>query len=82
MLAAARAEIAKGERTWTAGQVADWVAEQYGVRISPGRMRVQLKRAKLSYQRTARTLKHKQQPEEVAERKAELGELEKKGLAV
>lgn len=79
MLDAVRAEVGKGTRTWTATQIADWVAEQHGVRLSPGRMRVHLKRAKLSYQRTSRTLKHKQKPAEVAERKAQLDELEKRG---
>jgi transposase len=79
MLDAGRAEIAKGTRTWSASEVADWVAEHYRVRISPGRMRVHLKRAKLSYQRTSRSLRHKQQPEQVAARKAQLEELEKKG---
>ncbi len=80
MLEAARAEIAKAERTWSASQVADWIAEQYGVRIGPGRMRVHLARAKLSYQRTARALHHKQKPEEVAERKNQLEQLEKRGF--
>jgi transposase len=79
MIEAARAEIATGSRTWSASQVADWIAAHYGVRISPGRMRVHLKRAKLSYQRTARALEHKQQPDEVAERKRQLDELEKRG---
>ena len=79
MLDAVRVEVSKGERTWNAAQICAWVAEQYGVRLSPGRMRVHLKRAKLSYQRTARSLKHKQKPEEVATRKAQLEELEKKG---
>ena len=79
MLEAARAEIAKAERTWSASQVADWIAEHYGVRIGPGRMRVHLARAKLSYQRTARSLHHKQKPEEVAERKPQLEQLEKRG---
>lgn len=78
MLEAARAEVAKGTRTWSASEVGDWIAEQHGVRISAGRMRVHLKRAKLSYQRTSRSLRHKQQPEEVAERKAQLEVLEKK----
>ena len=80
MLEVARAEIAKGTRSWSASQVADWIAEHYDVRISPGRMRVHLKRAKLSYQRTSRSLHHKQKPEEVAERKVQLEELEKRGL--
>jgi len=79
MLATVRTEVGKGTRTWTAAQICAWVAEQHGVRISPGRMRVHLKRAKLSYQRTARSLKHKQNPEDVAERKAVLEELDKKG---
>ncbi len=79
MLEAARAEIAKGTRTWSASEVADWVAEHHGVRISPGRMRVHLKRAKRSYQRTSRSLKHKQDPQQVAERKATLEVLAKKG---
>ncbi len=80
MLEAVRAEVAKGRRTWSASDVADWVADHYGVRISSGRMRVHLKRAKLSYQRTSRSLKHKQQPDEVAERKAQLEALEKKRM--
>jgi len=79
MLQAARTEIAKGTRTWSASEVADWIALHHGVRISPGRMRVHLARANLSYQRTSRSLKHKQQPEEVAQRKDQLEQLEKKG---
>lgn len=79
MLEAARAEIAKGTRTWSASEVADWIALHHGVRISPGRMRVHLKRVKLSYQRTSRSLRHKQNPEDVAARKEQLEELEKKG---
>ncbi len=80
MLEAVRTEVAKGGRTWSASEIADWVATQHGVHISPGRMRVHLKRAKLSYQRTSRSLKQQQQPEEVAARKAELAALEKKRM--
>ena len=79
MIEAARAEISKGTRTWSASEVADWIAEQHGVRISPGRMRVHLARANLSYQRTSRSLKHKQKPEDVAKRKDDLHEMEKRG---
>ena len=78
MLAAARAEVATGTRTWSAREIADWIAEHYGVRISPGRMRVHLKRARRSYQRTSRSLSHKQNPHAVAERKTQLEALEKK----
>ena len=80
MLEAVRTEVANGTRTWSAREIADWVTEHYAVRVSPGRMRVHLKRGKLSYQRTARSLRHKQHPEQVAARKAELEALEKKGM--
>lgn len=79
MLEAAHAEVAKGTRIWSASEIADWIAEHHGVRLSPGRMRVHLKRVKLSYQRTSRSLRHKQNPEQIADRKAQLEELEKKG---
>ena len=81
ILEAVRTEVTTSQRTWTAAQIADWVAEQYGVRVSAGRLRVHLKRAKLSYQRTSRSLKHKQHPDEVAERQVTLETLEKKGDA-
>jgi putative transposase len=73
-----RAEVAKGTRTWTAAQLADWVAEHHGVRLSTDRLRVHLRRAKISWQRTSRTLRHNQNPDEVAERQAVLDDLEKK----
>jgi transposase len=82
VLAAVRAEVATGTRTWTAAQLADWVAEHHGVRLSADRLRVHLRRAKISWQRTSRTLKHKQDPDEVAERQAVLEECEKKGMVV
>lgn len=79
MIEAARTEIAKGTRTWASHEVSDWIAEHHGVRISPRRMRVHLRRAGLSYQRTSRSLQHKQKPEQVALAKAQLDELEKRG---
>jgi len=82
MLEAVRAEVMHGQRTWTAAQLADWIAAHHGVRLSTGRLRLHLKRAKLSYQRTSRSLKHKQKPDEVAEQKARLDLLEKKGQPI
>ncbi len=79
MLASVRAEIGQGARAWSANAIAAWVAARHGVRLSPGRMRVHLRRAKLSYQRTSRSLKHKQRPADVAERKAQLAGLGKRG---
>jgi hypothetical protein len=46
--------------------------------LSTDRLRVHLRRAKISWQRTSRTLRHKQAPQEVAERDAVLAAAEKK----
>jgi len=79
MLESVRAEVARGGRTWTAAQLAEWIAEHHGVRLSADRLRRHLRRAKISWQRTSRTLRHKQDPQEVAERQAVLADLEKRG---
>jgi transposase len=79
MLESVRAEVARGGRTWTAAQLADWIAEHHGVRLSADRLRRHLHRARISWQRTSRTLRHKQDPQEVAERHAVLADLEKRG---
>ena len=76
-----RQELRKGERTWTAPQLAEWVADQLGVRLTPDRLARRLKRAGISYQRTGRNLKHKQKPEQVALKKAEMEAQEKRGIA-
>jgi transposase len=75
-----RAEVAQGTRTWTAAQLADWITEHQGVRLSADRLRRHLHRAKISWQRTSRTLRHKQDPTAVAEREAVLRDLAKKGM--
>jgi transposase len=80
MLESVRAEVARGTRTWTAAQLADWVAAHQGVRLSADRRRIHLRRAKISWQRTSRTLRHKQDPTEVAARQAVLDDREKKGI--
>ena len=77
-----RAEVATGTRTWTAAQLADWLAEHHGVRLSADRVRRHLRRADISWQRTSRTLRHKQGPTEVAERQAVLDDRAKKGTLV
>ena len=76
-LAAVRAEVARGGRTWSAAQVGEWLAENHGVRLSAERLRVHLRRAGLSYQRTSRSLRHKQDPAQVADKRATLETLQK-----
>ena len=77
LLAALRAELEKQERTWIAPQLADWLAEHHGLRLSPHHLGTLLRRAGLSYRRTERSLQHKQDPEAVAQKRRELQELEK-----
>ena len=77
LLQAVQVELAKGERTWTASQLAEWLAEHHGVRLSPDWVAEKLGRARLSYKRTYRSIKHKQDAAQVAERQADLETLEK-----
>jgi transposase len=74
-----RQEFAKGDRTWTAQQVVEWIAEQLGASVSVSHLRRFLRRWKLSYKRTGRSVKHKQKPDEVAAKKPELEAQEKRG---
>jgi transposase len=80
ILESVRAQLRQEGRTWTAQQIADWIAEVHGVRRSADRVGRVLRRARFSYKRTHRHLKHKQRPEEVAAKKAELAALEKRGI--
>jgi len=77
LLAAVRAELVKAERTWTAPQLAAWLEEEHGLRLSPHHLSTMLRRAGFSWRRTERTVQHKQDPQEVEQRRAELEELEK-----
>ena len=79
ILAAVRVELAKAERTWSAAQLTDWIAEHHDGHLSVDRVRRHLRRAGRSWQRTSRSLKHKQDPTEVAERQAVLDDLAKRG---
>ncbi len=77
IVAALGAELRRAERTWTAAQLAQWVATEHGVRLSPVHLCRMLKRAKLSYKRTTRSLEHKQDPDEVQRKSADLETLKK-----
>lgn len=77
-----RLELAKGERTWTTGQLAAWLEDEHGVCFSRDHLGTLMRGAKLSCRRTERDLGHKQDPEEVAVRVADLETLEKGGRRV
>lgn len=77
--AAVRRELEKGDRTWTAPQLAEWIEQQVGVRVSAAHLRRFRRRWHMSWKRTARSVSHKQKPDEVAAKKKELDALEKRG---
>lgn len=77
--AAIRQELRRTAQTWTAPQIADWLAAQHGVRLNAEYLAQRLKRAKITYKRAARSLKHKQNAEAVAGKQAEMEEHEKRG---
>jgi transposase len=77
ILAEVRTWLEAGERTWNAGQIAQEVATRHGLRRSARQWRQVLRREKLSYKRTKRTLRHKQKPEEVAPKRADIETLQK-----
>ncbi len=79
ILEAVGQELDKAERTWNAQQLADWIAERFGVRVQPGQVRRKLGRAHLSYKRTSRSLRHKQSAPDVAVKAEALALLEKRG---
>jgi transposase len=76
---AVRQELEKGDRTWTAPQLAEWIEQQFQVRVSAAHLRRFRRRWQLSYKRTGRSVRHKQKPEEVTVKKEELEGLEKRG---
>ena len=77
ILSALREHVRQSRRTWSAPQLGAWLEEQHGVRLSPEHLSRQLKRAQITYQRTSRSLKHKQNPQAVQSKRAELRTLEK-----
>lgn len=76
---ALRQELRQDGRTWTAAQLADWVEQQFSVRLTPDALTRRLKRARIAWKRTSRSLKHKQKPEEVAAKKEERAAQDKRG---
>src|SRR6476469_515936 len=64
ILAEVRQWIEKGDRIWSAGQIAAEVARIHGIDRSVDQWRRLLKRQKLAYKRTSRNLKHKQNKEQ------------------
>ena len=79
ILHAVREHVHQSERTWTGAQLAAWIAEQHGVVVSASWLREKLRHTRLSYKRTSRHLKHKQNPEQIATKQTEKAAYEKRG---
>ena len=79
IVAEVRAWIEKGDRIWSARQIAEEVVRIYGINRSPAQWRRRLRREKLAFKRTSRNLKHKQDPEQVANKQVQLEDLQKRG---
>ena len=82
LVAALQHAVETSRRSWTAAQMAEWLATQHGVRLTSNHLARRLKQARYSYKRTERGLQHKQDPALVAERQADLETAEKGGAPV
>lgn len=82
ILAEVRAWLEAGDRTWNATQIAREVANRHGLRRSARQWRQVLRREKLSYKRTKRSLRHKQKPAEAARKQADIETLKKGAMPV
>lgn len=78
-LAALRAEIEKGDRTWTTPQLSTWLETEQGLKRSDDQIGRKLKEIGIVWKRTSRSLRHKQKSEAVETKRTELEALEKKG---
>lgn len=78
---AIRTHLRQEPKTWTAAQLAAWVAAQFGVVLSAAQLGRRLKRAGIVYKRTSRSVKHKQNQAHVAQKQTELDQDEKRGIS-
>ena len=72
-----REMTAQEGKTWTTVQINAWLLEQHGFSMNRRYLSDALNRHGLRYKRTTRTLHHKQKPEQVTDRKADLETLKK-----
>ena len=77
MLARVKTWLTSGDRTWNARQIATEAYTQFGVLRSIDQWQRLLRREGLTYKRTRRSLRHKQDPAQVALKTAELDGLKR-----
>ena len=66
---------ARGERTWSAPQVAAWLAETHRVRVAPKYLAERLSARGFRWKRTKRTVRHKAAPDRQEQARADLAVL-------
>jgi len=66
---------ARGERTWSAPQLARWLAQTHGVRVRPSYLAERLRQRRFRWKRTKRTVQHKADPDRQAQARADLAVL-------
>jgi len=69
--------VGQDGRTWTAPQVMEWLQTHYALSVNRTWLCEVMIQNGMSYKRTTRPVRHKQKPEQVAERKADLETLKK-----
>jgi transposase len=65
----------RGERTWSAPQLAEWLAQTHGVRVRPKYLGERLAARRFRWKRTKRTVQHKADPVRQEQAKADLAAL-------
>ena len=69
--------VGQDGRTWTAPQVMDWLQEQYSLSVNRTWLCEVMNQNGMSYKRTTRHVRHKQTPEQVVVKKADLETLKR-----
>jgi transposase len=65
----------RGERTWSAPQLAEWLARTHAVRVGPKYLGERLAARRFRWKRTKRTVQHKADPVRQEQAKADLAAL-------
>jgi transposase len=80
MLSALERRIDESDRTWTTPQLAQWLFDEFGVRVHPDHLARLLHRCRFRWKRTKRSVAHKRKdPDLQAAKEAELEVLKKSG---